>query len=125
MQNEFVESFNGRLREECLNEHLFGNLDEARKIIENWRIDYNIQLPHTSLGGPASVVFANLNRTTQPASHELCKGSAHLALTATISTEKTGTDTTPRWPGSGGWVTVLTVQLLLFHTSLVLFDHLN
>jgi hypothetical protein len=41
MQNGFVESFNGRLRDECLNEHLFSNLDEARQIIEEWRIDYN------------------------------------------------------------------------------------
>jgi transposase InsO family protein len=35
MQNGFVESFNGRLRDECLNEHLFANLSEARQIIEN------------------------------------------------------------------------------------------
>ena len=41
MQNGFVESFNGRLRDECLNEHLFANLNEARQIIEEWRIDYN------------------------------------------------------------------------------------
>ena len=40
MQNGFVESFNGRLRDECLNEHLFTNLKEARQIIEDWRIDY-------------------------------------------------------------------------------------
>jgi putative transposase len=39
MQNGFVESFNGRLRDECLNEHLFTNLNEARQIIEAWRID--------------------------------------------------------------------------------------
>ena len=39
MQNGFVESFNGRLRDECLNEHLFTNLKEARQIIEEWRID--------------------------------------------------------------------------------------
>ena len=38
MQNGFVESFNGRLRDECLNEHLFTNLKEARQIIEEWRI---------------------------------------------------------------------------------------
>jgi transposase InsO family protein len=43
MRNAFMESFNGRLRDECLNEHIFGNLAEARKIIENWRIDYNTQ----------------------------------------------------------------------------------
>ena len=40
MQNGFVESFNGRLRDECLNEHLFTNLGEARQIIEEWRINY-------------------------------------------------------------------------------------
>ena len=37
MQNGFVESFNGRLRDECLNEHLFTNIKEAREIIEEWR----------------------------------------------------------------------------------------
>ena len=41
MQNGFVESFNGRLRDECLNEHLFSNLPAARELIEKWRIDYN------------------------------------------------------------------------------------
>ena len=45
MQNGFVESFNGRLRDECLNEHLFTNLNEARQIIEEWRIDYNTIAP--------------------------------------------------------------------------------
>ena len=43
MQNGFVESFDGRLRDECLNEHLFTNLKEARQIIEEWRIDYKYQ----------------------------------------------------------------------------------
>jgi len=56
MQNGFVESFNGRLRDECLNEHLFANLSEARQIIEDWRIDYNTTRPHTSLNGTE---FAN------------------------------------------------------------------
>ena len=87
MQNAFMESFNGRLRDECLNEHIFGNLAEARKIIENWRIDYNAQRPHTSLGGLAPAVYANLNRATRPASLELRKGSAQQALTTTKSTE--------------------------------------
>ncbi len=41
MQNGFVESFNGRLRDECLNEHLFANLPAAKRLIEEWRIDYN------------------------------------------------------------------------------------
>ncbi len=58
MQNGFVESFNGRLRDECLNEHLFTNLDEARQIIEAWRIDYNTNRPHTSLNGLTPTEFA-------------------------------------------------------------------
>jgi putative transposase len=49
MQNGFVESFNGRLRDECLNEHLFTNLKEARQIIEEWRLDYNPSSQHPSV----------------------------------------------------------------------------
>jgi putative transposase len=59
MQNGFVESFNGRLRDECLNEHLFANLNEARQIIEEWRIDYNTNRPHTSLNGLTPTEFAD------------------------------------------------------------------
>lgn len=58
MQNGFVESFNGRLRDECLNEHLFANLNHARRIIEDWRIDYNTEAPHTSPGGLTPVEVA-------------------------------------------------------------------
>jgi len=48
-QNGFMESFNGKLRDECLNEHVFSTLAEARRIIEAWRIDYNTVRPHSSL----------------------------------------------------------------------------
>ncbi len=51
MQNSFVESFNGRLRDECLNEHLFTNLRHARHLIAAWRDDYNHYRPHSSLEG--------------------------------------------------------------------------
>jgi putative transposase len=57
-QNGFIESFNGRLRDECLNEHLFASLTEATKIIEAWRIDYNTKRPHTSLNGLTPTEFA-------------------------------------------------------------------
>ena len=70
-QNGFIESFNGRLRDECLNEHLFASLTEASKIIEAWRIDYNTKRPHTSLNGLTPTEFAarptqghNQNRQT-------------------------------------------------------------
>ncbi len=48
-QNAFIESFNGRFRDECLNEHDFATLAEAREIIEAWRLDYNEHRPHSSL----------------------------------------------------------------------------
>ncbi|GAC1417940.1 MAG: hypothetical protein NVSMB64_27690 [Candidatus Velthaea sp.] len=49
-QNAFIESFNGRFRDECLNEHVFLTLTEARRTIEAWREDYNTCRPHKSLG---------------------------------------------------------------------------
>ena len=48
-ENAFIESFNGKFRDECLNQNLFETLDDARKKIEDWRIDYNEQRPHSSL----------------------------------------------------------------------------
>ncbi len=51
MQNGLVESFNGRLRDECLNEHLFPTLRHARHLIAVWRDDYNHHRPHSSLDG--------------------------------------------------------------------------
>jgi putative transposase len=50
VQNAFIESFNSKLRDECLNEHFFFGLTEARHLIEAWRQDYNQLRPHSSLG---------------------------------------------------------------------------
>ncbi len=47
--NAFAESFNGRFRDECLNQHWFASLEEARQIIEAWRVEYNTERPHRSL----------------------------------------------------------------------------
>ena len=51
MQNGYIESFNGKFRDECLNEHLFLSLREAKELIEKWREDYNGARPHTALHG--------------------------------------------------------------------------
>ena len=59
MQNGFVESFNGRLRDECLNEHLFNSYAHARKLIGDWRNDYNQTRPHSSLGWMTPIEFTN------------------------------------------------------------------
>jgi len=60
-ENALIESFNGKLRDECLNENWFYSLAEARRIIEEWRRDYNQVRPHSSLG----------NLTPQEYSHRL------------------------------------------------------
>jgi putative transposase len=65
-QNAFVESFNGRLRDECLNETLFTSLGEARAVLAEWRTDYNRVRPHSSLA----------NRTPEEFRHH------HVALAA-------------------------------------------
>jgi len=62
MQNAFVESFNGRLRDECLNEHVFMTLVEVRQIVEAWRIDYNTVRPHGRLGRLPPAVFGATRR---------------------------------------------------------------
>jgi putative transposase len=76
VENAFVESFNGRLRQECLNQHHFLDLEEARKIIEEWRLNYNDFRPHRSLDGMTPEAFTkqwqdkNNNQNTQKLSQE-------------------------------------------------------
>jgi putative transposase len=62
IENAHVESFNGRLREECLNVSWFRNLFDARRQIETWRDHYNTDRPHSSLGYRTPEEFAALNR---------------------------------------------------------------
>ncbi len=57
-QNAYIESFNGRLRDECLNANWFTSLRDARRKIETWRQDYNEQRPHSSLGYLPPTEFA-------------------------------------------------------------------
>lgn len=57
-QNAFVESFNGRFRDECLNEVLFASLSDARIEINKWRNDYNNERPHSALGNIPPAEFA-------------------------------------------------------------------
>jgi putative transposase len=61
VQNAFVESFNSRLRDEYLNEHLFMSLAEARRIIETWRLDDNWCRPHSSPAQLTPREFAEQN----------------------------------------------------------------
>ena len=53
MDNGFIESLNGKLRDECLNMHWFESLTEARRVLEQWRFEYHEMRPHSSLGNRA------------------------------------------------------------------------
>lgn len=57
-QNAFIESFNGKFRDECLNEHWFHSLTHARAIIREWRVDYNECRPHLMLGYKTPIEMA-------------------------------------------------------------------
>jgi len=57
-QNAFIESFNSKLRDECLNENLFGSLVDAIETIEAWRVDYNTARPHSSIDNQTPAAFA-------------------------------------------------------------------
>lgn len=76
VQNAFIESFNGKMRDECLNEHWFLSLGEARETIEAWRQDYNEVRPHSALGNRTPQEFtacgATLRSPTAPS--ELPRG---------------------------------------------------
>ncbi len=74
-ENAYIESFNGKLRIECLDEHCFRDMAEARATIESWRRDYNEWRPHSSLGHLAPAQFAAAWRppkASQPDSLQLC-----------------------------------------------------
>jgi putative transposase len=91
MENGYIESFHGRFREECLNEHWFLTLDDARETIENWRLDYNRVRPHSSLGYLTPEEFrmgyANVESKNRfPHSHSPDGGEIISLLNSTAST---------------------------------------
>ena len=72
VENAFIESCNGRLRDECLNVHQFASLAEAQQIIEAWRIDYNQRRPHSSLGHLTPEEFAQQRQVSMRAEEVAC-----------------------------------------------------
>jgi putative transposase len=71
IQNAFAESFNGRLRDECLNENWFLSLAEARDVVEAWRVDYNTRRPHGSIGRIPPAEFLRRFKQREESASEL------------------------------------------------------
>ena len=65
VENNYIESFNGRLRDEFLNVHQFFDLEDAQENLDQWRKDYNLDGPHDSLGEMTPAEFANKQRTSK------------------------------------------------------------
>ena len=74
MENGFIESFNGKLRDECLNGELFLDLVDARRKLAAWRREYNEERPHSSIGNLTPVEFA---RTVNRGTRASLKGPLH------------------------------------------------
>jgi putative transposase len=72
VENAFIESFNGRLRDECLNVHQFASIAEAQQIIEAWRLDYNQCRPHSSLGHLTPNEFVGQCQVSRAAEEVVC-----------------------------------------------------
>ena len=60
IENAYIESFNGRLRDECLNDHVFASLRDAKRKVEAWRVDYNHHRPHSGINNLTPCEFAEI-----------------------------------------------------------------
>lgn len=82
-QNGFVESFNGRMRDELLNETLFFSLDHARQKLDAWATDYNTRRPHSAIGYQTPAAYAaHLTATGRPAAQSESSAGRPVATTA-------------------------------------------
>ena len=88
MQNAFIESFNGRLRDELLNETLFTSLAQARVALGCWRTDYNDTRPHSQLGWKTPSEFAFTCRPRRDLALRYAEGSAPAPVAPTAQSGK-------------------------------------
>ena len=80
MQNRFVESFNGRMRDKLLNETMFRDMAHARSTIREWATDYNEERPHSALGYQTPKAFAEDLFTATDSRAAPLESSAHLSV---------------------------------------------
>ena len=82
-QNAYIESFNGKFRDECLNENWFETLAQAREVIAIWRQDYNEVRPHGTIGRIPPAAFAAMHRNPNPSTTDA--GSVNLQTLGPLS----------------------------------------
>jgi len=80
MQNGFVESFNGRMRDELLNDTMFRNMTHARAVIRAWATDYNEERPHSALGYQTPKAFAEYLTTATDTRAAPSESSARMSV---------------------------------------------
>lgn len=97
-QNAFAESFQGRMRDECLNEHLFFSMGHARAVIAAWRADFNTARPHSSLGYMTPAAYATSLKPQRPYTLHSTMVSAPMAIAHAAQTRKSQ----PMIPVAGG-----------------------
>ena len=100
-QNAYIESFNGKFRDECLNQNWFVDLADARQIIEAWRVDYNTLRPHSSLGYQTPEEFAREAAAKKAVEKTLAVASLEIPAGFPLSHS----------PGDGGPLTVLAQEV--------------
>lgn len=87
-QNAMAESFQGRMRDECLNEHLFFSMDHARAVIASWRADFNTARPHSSLGYMTPAAYAATLKPQRPSALHSMDSSVSTAIAHAAQTRK-------------------------------------
>jgi putative transposase len=77
-ENGHIESFNGRLRDECLNVEVFLDLADARRKLDKWKTDYNQRRPHSALADRTPNEFASVGMQLSPKRSFVLRGSSEL-----------------------------------------------
>jgi putative transposase len=88
MDNRFIESFNGRLRDECLNVEVFFSIPDAQAKLERWRMDYNQQRPHSSLRDQTPEAFALASEGKE-------RGGTHVSRVSVLEPHGVGVSPVP------------------------------
>ena len=115
-QNAFAESFQGRMRDECLNEHLFFSMNHARAVIAGWTADYNTARPHSAIRYMTPAAYAaTLNPQRAPALRHP-ESSAPMPVATVALTRNSQSNSSDPWMNKG--VTSAPRRSLFFRTAL-------